>query len=238
MGIYVAVPCLKEDDHLEHTINSAVGQAAFGHLITVAVAIANNENFYNTMVENFSHMPNVVIKHIQDEIVTFGKLKELSTQMVEKEDYFLLIHPHTQFIPNWDIYLTSRYYDIYHKTDNKKIVFTGYPGNYELRPIGEVVVEEELSEYMLYPSDNTHKKIKDISEDLELALENNDFLTIDAIYDSFIFTDIKNLKLLALNQDKLDYKEFLNNGCNLVYPGKISAICHFYQKNLCEFDSI
>lgn len=224
MGIYVSIACVEPDLELEETISSAIGQAAFGDLITVGVAIFNDKSFYDSIVEAFAHMANVKLNFIEDPNITIGKARVIAASMIENQDYFLNIHSHTQFIKNWDVYITSRYYDIYLGEKNKRIILTGFPAKYfyNIYPDHR---EEVLEEYLLYPHNGEFKKLKEVSEQFDKNFKGQ--INVEYITDKFIFTQARNLERIKLDQDTLDYKEFLNNGLNIIYPGKLSPVCHY-----------
>ncbi len=236
--IYISIPCLGYDPELINTIETAYNNAKDPNNINIGISFTGNKSFYEEITNKYPKIKTKYYTYEENSGVGNGRISALS--MYDNEDYFLQIDSHSNFSLNWDKYLIDRYIEAKSIFNSDKIVFSGVLPNYEY--IGKRIVSKKQLRYPLYAKDNFMSgsipwTYAEDPYDIGLydILKETGFLPLIKIAAGFMFGSKYLANNLGISKEIIFWEEevlqtinLIDSGFIMVYPGKESAISHFY----------
>jgi hypothetical protein len=208
--------------------------------LSIGISFCGDQNFANEILKEFvgERIKSTYYDALNNLGIGIGRLSAAS--MYDNEDYFLQIDAHTFFPVGWDKYIIDRFEDIKSKNNNKKIVLSGYLGWYN---------QESFFDYLGYTKWIKDKFIIDnqtipywecdvLNTQQEEDLDKNGFITLDKIVAMFMFGDSEFAKNICIpdwvlfwEEEIVQSIELINNGFDIIYPGKKTPFYHYYSTN-------
>lgn len=237
--IYVAVPCLGQDDELESTVLSCLRSSSNMDDIVVGIACIGDIDFYNNIKSKFGEIKNIKITFFDDENnigVAMGRHR--ATSMYSDEEYFLQIDSHMLFMRSWDVSLKNQLYEAQQISNNEKTILTGYAGKYKYLEYDGNFISNITSVFLTY---NCWTVNGFITKNFVIPGWKNDiiketFAPMPKISAHFIFGNQHFARNICLpkhiffwEEEVIQSIELVSNGFTLVYPGPLSHILHLYR---------
>lgn len=244
MSIYVSIPCLYEDFELVKTIKNCKSKAKNPEQIYIGVAFIGNELFFKKTKEDLKEITNISYRYEKlENNIGVAKGRIFASSMYNDEDFFLQIDAHSRFINDWDEKLCNTLNEAKTITNNEKTILTGYAGEYFYDEdniyvntdlgynswlLNEFWIEDTIPKW-------EHKKIENISIELEKFIIKNKFAPASKVSAHFIFGNknfAKNINLpeniIFWEEEIIQTIELIDDGFSIVHYGKTSPIYHLY----------